>query len=187
MMCDEIQAVLGRAGHLLSYMASGIQPDIVTIGKSLGGGLYPITAVLGKTEVMTALDKGQYGATFSGNPLGAHISLAAVNVIVDEDLCARSRALGDVFAARAAAIKSPYYAGISGRALFRCIWLKPDQTVVTPHALAQRCLELGVFVTKAENRIRTCPSLVISEEDLLRALDVIEQAMNDVAAAGKHV
>src|ERR1035441_7539292 len=94
LVVDEIQSGLGRTGKLFAYMHDGISPDVVIIGKALSGGFYPVSAVLSSREILGVFNPGDHGSTFGGNPLACAIARAALRVIVDEDLPARSAELG---------------------------------------------------------------------------------------------
>ncbi|KAL3462165.1 pyridoxal phosphate-dependent transferase [Aspergillus heterothallicus] len=181
-IADEIQAGLGRSGLLFSYMSANIRPDMVVVGKSLSGGLYPISAVLGTKEAMGGIEPGQYGSTFSGNPLASAVALAALNVILDENLCERARVLGEVFERRLRAIKSPYFDTITGKGLFRSIYIHEThpQGRVTGKRLVALCLKRGLLANAAGRRLRICPSLVIDEKTMLEGVKILEQALNDL-------
>ncbi|KAI1781521.1 putative ornithine aminotransferase [Hypoxylon cercidicola] len=182
LIADEIQAGLGRAGSFLSFQTSGIKPDMVVLGKSLSGGMYPISGVLGTNEVMTSIKPGQYGSTFSGNPLACAVGLAALDVILDNDLPARSAELGEIFQARLRAIKSPYFDTVTGKGLFVSIYIHEThpQGRVTGKRLAALCLERGLIVNSAGRRLRICPALVIDKEVMLKGVDILEKALDDL-------
>ena len=94
LIADEIQVGLGRTGKLFAIEWEGVEPDIYLLGKSLGGGLYPISAVLANEDVMNVLTPGTHGSTFGGNPLACAVSSAALDVLIDENLIERSAELG---------------------------------------------------------------------------------------------
>src|SRR5579859_4134554 len=108
LIVDEIQSGLGRAGKLFAYMYDQIVPDMIIMGKALSGGFYPVSAVLASRAVLGVLKPGDHGSTFGGNPLACAIARAALRVIVDEDLPARSAALGAHAIERLKALKSPH-------------------------------------------------------------------------------
>ncbi|KAH8168708.1 aminotransferase class-III domain-containing protein [Sarocladium implicatum] len=182
-IADEIQGGLGRAGSLFSYQTSGVKPDMVILGKSLSGGLYPVSGVIGTEDALSGLEAGQYGSTFSGNPIGSAVALAALDVIIDEDLVGRSRDLGAKFAARLEAIKSPYFNKITGKGLFRSMYIHETHSEgrVTAARLAALCLERGLLLNAAGGRLRICPALVIDETVMLEGVSIIERALADLA------
>ncbi|EEA21342.1 hypothetical protein TMatcc_009257 [Talaromyces marneffei ATCC 18224] len=181
-IADEIQAGLGRTGYLFSYESANIKPDMVILGKSISGGMYPISAVLGTTNAMGAIEPGQYGSTFSGNPLACAVALAALNVILDEQLLSRARTLGTVFEKRLCEINSPYFDTVTGKGLFRSIYIHEThpQGRVTGKRLVDLCLKRGLLANAAGRRLRVCPSLVIDEATMLEGVDILEQALKDL-------
>src|SRR5665213_4243453 len=108
LMLDEIQTGLGRTGKLFAYMHEEITPDVLIVGKALAGGFYPVSAVLGSREVMGVITPGDHGSTFGGNPLACAVARAALRVIVDEDLPARSAALGEYALDYLKRLRSPH-------------------------------------------------------------------------------
>ena len=107
LMLDEIQSGLGRTGKLFAYQHESVTPDVVIIGKALSGGFYPVSAVLSRRAVLGVFTPGDHGSTFGGNPLACAIARAALQVIIDEDLSARSAELGDYALGSPAAAQEP--------------------------------------------------------------------------------
>ncbi|HPK72483.1 MAG TPA: ornithine--oxo-acid transaminase, partial [Vicinamibacterales bacterium] len=105
-VCDEIQSGLGRTGRLFAHEWEGVRPDMVVIGKALSGGYYPVSAVLGSREVLGVFRPGDHGSTFGGNPLACAVARAALQVLIDEQLAARSAELGAYFLGRLQALQS---------------------------------------------------------------------------------
>ncbi len=103
---DEIQAGLGRTGKLFAFEHEGVRPDAVIVGKALSGGFYPVSAVLASKEVLGVFHPGDHGSTFGGNPLACAVARAALRVLVDEDLIARSAELGAYFLEKLRALRS---------------------------------------------------------------------------------
>ena len=126
MVADEIQTGLGRTGKLLACEHEGVRSDVVTLGKALSGGMYPVSAVLASREMLGVLGPGDHGSTFSGSPLACAVAREALQVIVDENLCQRAVELGDYFITRLQAIESPYVALCRGKGLLIGIVLKPQ-------------------------------------------------------------
>lgn len=106
-IADEIQTGLGRTGKMLCTQHDNIRPDVVLLGKALSGGVYPVSAVLADKDVMMCIKPGEHGSTYGGNPLGCAVSIAALEVIKEEDLPARAERLGKVFRDALSKIKSP--------------------------------------------------------------------------------
>ena len=117
LIADEIQTGLGRCGKLFASEYEGVRPDAVIIGKALGGGFYPVSAVLANKEVLGVFNPGDHGSTFGGNPLAAAIAVASLDVIVQEKLIDRSFELGDYFMNKLRSIPNPHVKQIRGRGL----------------------------------------------------------------------
>ncbi|GGB55969.1 ornithine--oxo-acid transaminase [Deinococcus soli (ex Cha et al. 2016)] len=173
MIADEIQTGLGRTGHWLACDHEGVKPDVVILGKALGGGVYPVSAVLSSREVMDLFRPGDHGSTFGGNPLAAAVAQASLQVIEDEDLPARARELGAYVRARLEAMNSPHVREIRGRGLLIGVDLHGP---ARPFCEALR--DLGVLCKEThETTMRLAPPLVTSREDLDWALERIEQVL----------
>jgi ornithine--oxo-acid transaminase len=173
LMVDEIQSGLGRTGRLFAYMHDEITPDVVIIGKALSGGFYPVSAVLASREVLGVFSPGDHGSTFGGNPLACAIARAALRVIVDEDLAARSAELGAYAIARLTNIDSPRIKAIRGKGLWIAIEL---DSPARPFCEALK--ERGVLCKETHDTvIRLAPPLTISREDLDWGLSQIEAVL----------
>lgn len=173
MIADEIQTGLGRTGHWLACDHEGVKPDVVILGKALGGGVYPVSAVLSSREVMDLFRPGDHGSTFGGNPLAAAVAQASLQVIEDEDLPARARELGAYVRARLEAMNSPHVREIRGRGLLIGVDLHGP---ARPFCEALR--DLGLLCKEThETTMRLAPPLVTSREDLDWALERIEQVL----------
>ncbi len=176
LICDEIQSGLGRTGKLFAFEHEGIRPDVVTIGKALSGGFYPVSAVLSSREVLGVFRPGDHGSTFGGNPLACAVARAALRVLVDEHLPQRSADLGQRALLRLQALRSPAVVAVRGRGLWLAIELnRPARPIC--EALQKR----GVLCKEThETVIRIAPPLTIHRDDLDWGLDhiagVLEQA-----------
>lgn len=123
-IADEIQTGLGRTGKMLCTQHDNIRPDVVLLGKALSGGVYPVSAVLADKDVMMCIKPGEHGSTYGGNPLGCAVSIAALEVIKEEDLPARAERLGKVFRDALSKIKSPLLqTGKQKRGVYICRWI----------------------------------------------------------------
>lgn len=134
MMLDEIQTGLGRTGRLFAYEHEGAKPDVLILGKALGGGVYPVSAVLASEEVLGVFNPGDSGSTFGGNPLGAAVAQAALEVILEEDLPGRAEQLGNYFLEGLKALNSPYVREIRGRGLLIGVEIRPNTARPAPSA-----------------------------------------------------
>ncbi len=176
LICDEIQSGLGRAGALFAHQLAGVRADAVTIGKALSGGLYPVSAFLADDEVMQVFTPGTHGSTYGGNPLACAVAEAALDVLVDEDLIARSARLGERFIARIRAIRSPWIAEVRGAGLWAGIELRPEAGGARRFCEALRTR--GILAKETHvHTIRLAPPLVIEEGDLDHALDVLGEVL----------
>lgn len=172
MIADEIQTGLGRTGKLLACEHEGVRPDVVTLGKALSGGMYPVSAVLSSREVLSVFGPGDHGSTFGGNPLACAVAREALRVIVDEHLCERAAELGDYLLARLREIRSPHVAHCRGKGLLVGIVLKPEAGGARRFCEALK--ERGVLVKDTHGSvIRLAPPLVITKEELDWALERI--------------
>ncbi len=161
---DEIQTGFGRTGKLFCYQhEAGVKPDILIVGKALSGGVYPISAVLSSREILGLFTPGQHGSTFGGNPLAAAVGIAALDVLIDEDLSARSAELGSYLLAQ---LNRDWgfrdLIEIRGRGLFIGIELSVP---VRPHC--ERLLQEGVLCKEThDNVLRIAPPLVINKKEV---------------------
>ena len=176
LICDEIQSGLGRAGELLAHRAFGIRADAVTIGKALSGGLYPVSAFLADQEIMQVFTPGTHGSTYGGNPLACAVAEAALDVLVDEDLCARSKTLGAHFHQGLLAQGSPKVKEVRGMGLWIGLQLSEDAGPARPYCEALR--ERGILAKDTHGHtIRFAPPLVITKEQIDQALVQIGEVL----------
>ena len=180
LLADEIQTGLGRTGRLLAVEHEEVHPDGLMLGKALGGGLLPVSLFLARRELMAVFAPGDHGSTFGGNPLAAAVGLAALDVLVEEDLSTRAAHLGAEFLARLRTLAPPLVHEIRGRGLFVGIELAPG-----PVSAREVCLALlkeGILAKDThENVIRLAPPLIVAEDDLLRAADTVSRVLVRVA------
>jgi ornithine--oxo-acid transaminase len=182
LIADEIQTGLGRAGHMLAVQHERIRPDIVVLGKALSGGMYPVSCVLADDDVMLTIKPGQHGSTYGGNPLACAVALEALDVLLDEDLCATSARLGEIARRELRALASPRIAGVRGRGLMNAIVVPPfEGRQGTTVSAKQVCLEMmrrGVLAKPTHDHIiRLTPPLVITEAELKHCVSVIGDSL----------
>jgi len=169
-VADEIQTGLGRTGKMFCCDWEGVKPDMYIIGKALGGGVYPVSAVAANDDILGVFEPGSHGSTFGGNPLGAAAGIAALDVLIEEGLAERSRLMGEKFLRRVQAIVNPHIVEVRGRGLFVGVEL---DTKARPYCEA--LAEVGVLAKEThDNVIRFAPPLTITEEEMAWALDRIE-------------
>lgn len=172
MILDEIQTGFGRTGKFFAFEHEKIKPDLVTIGKALSGGFYPVSAVLGSKETLGLFKPGEHGSTFGGSPLACAVAMAALDVIVDEKLPERSEKLGNYFINKLKTINNPLIKEVRGIGLFMAIELhKPAR----PYC-ERLFKEFGILVKEThENTIRIAPPLVITEREIDFAFEAMKK------------
>ena len=179
LVADEIQSGLGRAGYTFAFEHEGVEPDVYILGKALGGGITPLSAVVANTDVLGVLTPGTHGSTFGGNPLACAIGREVVRILQTGELQERSRKLGEHMLTTLRDASLPAVKEVRGRGLWAGVELVPDAVPARAHC--ERLLERGVLAKDThETTIRLAPPLVISEEDLdwalERILGVLEEA-----------
>jgi ornithine--oxo-acid transaminase len=170
---DEIQSGLGRTGKMFAYQHEDVTPDGVIVGKALSGGFYPVSAFLSSREVMDVFRPGDHGSTFGGNPLACAIAGAALRVILDEDLPARSAELGRYFMDRLRTLQNPHIREVRGRGLW--IGVELDEPA---RPYCEALMQKGLLCKEThENVIRLAPPLVITRTELDWAFDRIQEVL----------
>lgn len=176
LITDEIQTGLGRTGRLFAADWEGVRADVVTIGKALSGGFYPVSAVLASREVLGLFQPGDHGSTFGGNPLGSAVAREALRVLVEEKLVERAGEMGAYFLGRLARIESPHVKEVRGKGLLIAVELKPEAGGA--RRFCQALLERGLLAKETHQHIiRFAPPLVVQREELDWALERIEDVL----------
>jgi len=182
LILDEVQSGLGRTGAWFAFQHEGIAPDGLILGKALGGGVLPVSAFVGRRDVMDVFTPGSHGSTFGGNPLAAAVGLEALHVIADEQLVEKSRALGTHMLARLRALRSPAVTHVRGRGLWAGAEINPS--FASAREVCERLLHMGVLSKDTHDTVvRLAPPLVIARDDLDDALDRFEAVIEEVARA----
>ncbi len=164
-IADEIQTGLGRVGKLFACEHENVRPDMVVVGKSLGGGCYPVSAVLADQEILGVLNPGEHGSTFGGNPLGCAVARESLRVIVEEKLKERAAELGAFFMDKLRTLKSRHIHEVRGRGLLIGIELKSEAGGARRYC--EELMKEGLLCKEThENVIRFAPPLIIREKDL---------------------
>ncbi|KAI8269567.1 Ornithine aminotransferase [Colletotrichum sp. SAR11_239] len=186
-ICDEIQTGIGRTGRMLCSQWANIKPDMVTLGKAISGGLYPVSCVLSSKEVMLVVEPGTHGSTYGGNPLGCAVSIRALEIMEEEDLTAKAEKLGNIFRDSIRAFNSPIIQTVRGKGLLNAVVI--NESAANGRTAWDLCLLLkakGVLAKPTHgNIIRFAPPLVISETDLRKALNVIGEALKELPTVEK--
>lgn len=127
-ICDEIQTGIARTGRMLCSEWAGIKPDMVTLGKAISGGMYPVSAVLANKEVMLVVEPGTHGSTYGGNPLGCAVSMRALELVEENKLVEHAEKLGRIFRGSIADFKSPIIKLVRGKGLLNAIVIDESAT-----------------------------------------------------------
>ena len=176
LMADEIQTGLGRTGRMLACEWEGVRPDVVMLGKALGGGVYPVSAMLADEDVMDVFKPGDHGSTFGGNPLAAAVGRAALDVLVDEQLPQRAAELGDWFMDELRAIDSTHVAEVRGKRLMIGLVIKDSSGTARPFCEAMMVRNILAKETH-QQVVRFAPPLVVPRKVLAEALESIRDVL----------
>ena len=170
-IADEIQAGLCRVGTMFACEAEDVVPDMYILGKALGGGVFPISCVLADKDILGVFNPGSHGSTFGGNPMACAVSIASLEVLVDEKLAENSAVLGNYFMEELKKIKHPSIKEVRGRGLFIGVELTEE---ARPYC--EKLKELGLLCKETHDKvIRFAPPLVITKEEVDWALERIKK------------
>lgn len=176
LIADEIQTGFGRTGAMFCVDHEDVKPEIMILGKALGGGVYPVSAIVATKEVMDVFQPGQHGSTFGGNPLAAAVSIAALDALVDEKLAENSRDLGEYLMGRLKEMNSPHVKTIRGSGLFVGIDLVPEAGGA--RRFCEALMHKGVLCKEThESVIRLAPPLTITREELDWSLERLQSVL----------
>lgn len=196
-MADEIQTGIGRTGGLLAIcgncnceghceqQTTYTRPDLLILGKAISGGVYPVSAVLADDHIMDVITPGTHGSTFGGNPLGAAVALAALEVIRDEKLTQNGRRLGELFRERMTAFiqTNDLVTLVRGKGLLNAIVINDSEDSSTAWDICVALKENGLLAKPTHgNIIRFAPPLVMTEEELHDCCDIIEKTIREFEA-----
>ncbi len=174
MIADEIQSGLGRTGYTFACTAENVVPDAYLLGKALGGGIVPVSAMVSTWPVLGVLQPGQHGSTFAGNPLACAVAREVIAMLRTGEYQARAAVLGKRMHERLGGLPAAVVRRVSGRGL----WAGLEFTSRSGREVCERLADHGVLAKETHgNVIRLAPPLVISEEDLDWGLDRIEDAV----------
>ena len=176
LMMDEIQTGLGRTGKLFAHQWEGVKPDVLILGKALGGGVLPISAVVSSEEIMGLFIPGEHGSTFGGNPLACHVSSVALDVLVEENLVEKSLALGKKLSDGLKSLSNDQIKEVRGKGLLLAIELKPGEQ--TARQICEALEKEGILCKEThETTVRFAPPLVITEEQIDWAMERIRKVL----------
>ena len=176
LIADEIQTGFGRTGKLFCCEHDGVVPDLIVVGKALGGGVLPVSAVIGGRDTLGLFRPGDHGSTFGGNALSCAVAMAALDVLVEERLVDRSAEMGAYFMKRLRAIRTGKVKEIRGRGLLIGVEIKEEHGTARPYC--EKLMELGILAKETHHQvIRFAPPLVLTREDADWALERIAKVL----------
>ncbi|KZS47897.1 ornithine--oxo-acid transaminase [Paenibacillus glucanolyticus] len=172
LLADEIQTGFGRTGKRFACDWENVVPDMYILGKALGGGVFPVSAVAAEADILGVFEPGSHGSTFGGNPLGCAVAIASMDVFAEEGLEARSLELGEYFLQQLRSIRHPDVKDVRGRGLFIGMELH-----VPARPYCEKLKDLGLLCKEThESIIRFAPPLIISKPELDQAVEIVRQA-----------
>ena len=176
LMLDEVQTGFCRTGKTFAWMHENTKPDILMVGKALGGGVYPVSAALASKDVMSVIGPGEHGSTFGGNPVACAVATAALDVLVDENLDEKSEVLGERFRKGLGELGSDKITEIRGMGLLNAIDI--DEGAGKARVYTEKLKDLGVLAKEThESTIRFAPPLIIDEDQIDWLVETIGKAL----------
>ncbi len=176
-IADEVQTGIARTGKLLAVEHEGVRPDILILGKALSGGVLPVSAVLADDEIMLCIKPGEHGSTFGGNPVAARVAVAALEVVKEEKLAERAERLGQIFREELKKIDSDMIELVRGKGLLNAVIIKPKNGKEA-WDVCVKMAENGLLAKPTHGHIiRFAPPLIISEEQLMEAVEIIKKSI----------
>ncbi|HEY0110116.1 MAG TPA: ornithine--oxo-acid transaminase, partial [Fibrella sp.] len=181
-IADEVQTGIGRTGRRIACDHEEVKPDILVLGKALSGGVMPVSAVLASDEIMLTIQPGEHGSTFGGNPLGCAVAMAALDVVQDEHLAENAEAMGQLFRNRMNALRAEtdLVQLVRGKGLLNAIVIqeRPEFGEDTAWELCLRLSDNGLLCKPTHgDKIRFAPPLIITEDQMNEACDIIEKTV----------
>lgn len=177
---DEVQTGLGRTGKMFAFQHDeNAAPDGLILGKALGGGILPVSAFLGRKDMMELLTPGSHGSTFGGNPLGCAVALEGLKILQEDDLTEKSRVLGEYMMNRLVSFNSPMIREIRGKGLWVGVDFHPH--IISAREVCERYMENGGLSKEThETVVRLAPPLTITKEELDHALNILERTIKEL-------
>lgn len=176
LVADEVQTGFGRTGKLFCCEHERVLPDVMVLGKALGGGVLPVSAIAATDEVMQVFKPGQHGSTFGGNPLAAAVGIAALDALVDEDLAKQAHVQGEYFMNKLRNLGSPYVQEIRGKGLLIGVDLKPSAGGA--RRFCEALMQEGILAKEThESVIRFAPPLIIKRDEIDWAYERIAKVL----------
>ena len=184
-IADEVQTGIARTGKLLAVHHENVTPDILILGKAISGGVYPVSAVLANNHIMDVIKPGQHGSTFGGNPVAAKVAIAALEVVKDENLAENAEYLGQLFRAEMNRIiaNTTLVSKVRGKGLLNAIIINDTPESSTAWDLCVALKNNGLLAKPTHgNIIRFAPPLVMTEEQLMECVAIIEKTISEFKA-----
>ncbi len=176
-IADEVQTGIARTGKLLACDHENVRPDVLILGKALSGGAYPVSAVLADDDIMLTIKPGEHGSTFGGNPVAARVAVAALEVVKEENLAERAENLGRLFRDEMKKVDSEMIELVRGKGLLNAVVIRPKNGK-TAWDVCVKMAENGLLAKPTHDHIiRFAPPLVISEEELMQAIEIIKKSL----------
>ncbi len=176
-IADEVQTGIARTGKLLACDYEDVHPDILILGKAISGGVLPVSAVFANDEIMLTIKPGEHGSTYGGNPVAAKVAIAALEVVKEEKLAERAFELGKIFREKVAEIQSDMIETVRGKGLLNAVVIRPKNGK-TAWDVCLKMAENGLLAKPTHDHIiRFAPPLVITEEQLLEAVEIIKKSL----------
>ena len=181
MIADEIQSGLGRTGSTFACDLVGVVPDLYLLGKALGGGIVPVSAVVGDRDILGVLQPGQHGSTFGGNPLGAAVGLAVVELLAAREVQRRAAELGEHLRSGLAALVGFGVTDVRGAGLW--VGIDIDPALATGREVCELLMARGVLAKDTHgSTIRLAPPIVVTSEELDWAVEQLRDVLVELAA-----
>lgn len=182
LILDEVQSGLGRTGKMFCFQHENILPDLLVLGKALGGGLLPVSAVVGKRSIISLFKPGSHGSTFGGNPLAAAVGLEALSVLEEEGMVENSAKLGDYMMEQLRGINSPLIREVRGKGLW--IGVDFDPAKIPARKICEKMMTRGILSKDThETVVRFAPPLNITKTEVDWCLEQFREVLREVEAA----
>lgn len=177
---DEIQTGIARTGKLLAFDHEDVRPDILILGKALSGGVFPVSAVLADDDIMLCIQPGEHGSTYGGNPLACKVAVAALEVVMDENLSENAEKMGQLFRSKLSELNHSLIKIVRGKGLLNAIEINDSPESKTAWNLCLALRDNGLLAKPTHgNIIRLAPPLVITEDEILDCVAIIDKTFKE--------
>lgn len=176
LIADEAQTGLGRTGKMLAFDHENVRPDVLILGKSLGGGLYPVSAVLADDEIMLSIKPGEHGSTYGGNPLASKVAIAALNVLINENLAENAAVLGKRLRKSLNELPKEIVTVVRGKGLLNAIVI---DNKFNAWDICLRLKDNGLLTKPCKNNaIRLAPPLIMNQDEIDQCVGIITRTIS---------